>query len=175
MNADILKNGASNNREIDTDSLKIYGNCLEFKNIVIQLSNVSLVSNNSLITTKFPLWSIGAVLLGLVCLFMNAAAIKVFGLILLCGGGFTIYKWYQQVEREKQLKKLVIATNSGQTFSILFERGEFLDKVISALKEIIAHPGHHSDVIINIKDNTIASGGKLIESVNEFNTIGGPR
>lgn len=31
MNTDILKNSASNNREINTDSLKIYGNCLEFR------------------------------------------------------------------------------------------------------------------------------------------------
>lgn len=175
MNTDILKNSGSNNREINTDSLKIYGNCLEFKNIVIQLSNVSLVSNNSLITSKFPLWSIGAVLLGLACLFIDVVAIKVFGLLLLCGGGFIIYKWYQQVEREKQHKKLVIVTNSGQTFSILFEKGDFLNKVINALTEIIAHPDHHSDIVINIKDNTIAPGGRVIDSVNEFNSIGGRR
>lgn len=106
---------------------------------------------------------------------MEAGAIKVFGLFLLCGGGLAIYVWYKQAEQEKQRKKLVIATNSGQTFSILFEKGEFLDKVINTLKEIIAHPGHHSDVIINIKDNTIAPGGRVIDSVNEINTIGGSR
>ena len=173
MNTDILKNSTSNNREIDTDSLKIYGNCLEFKDTVIQLSNVSLVANNPLTTPKFPMWSIAAVVLGFACLFLKNAAIIVFGLLLLCGGGYAIYVWNRQVEREKQLKKLVIATNSGQTFSILFEKGEFLDAVIDTLKEIIAHPGHHSDVIINIKDNTIGPGGTVIDTVNEINSIGG--
>lgn len=175
MNTDILKNSASNNREIDTDSLKIYGNCLEFKDTIIQLSNVSLISNNSLVPPQFPTWTIGALLLGLLCLFLDFGAIKVIGLFLIVGGGCAIYMWYQRAEQEKQIKKLVIATNSGQTFSILFNQGQFLDKVIVALKEIIAHPGHHSDIIINIKDNTIAPGGSVIDSVNEINSIGGRR
>ncbi len=127
MNTDILKNSASNNREIDTDSLKIYGNCLEFKDTVIQLSNVSLVANSLPTVPKFPLWSIAALLLGFACLFANEGAIKIFGLFLLCAGGCVIYMWNQRAEREKQLKTLVIATNSGQIFSILFEQGEFLD------------------------------------------------
>ena len=93
-------------------------------------------------------------------------------LLLIVGGGCAIYMWYQRAEQEKQIKKLVIATNSGQTFSILFNQGQFLDKVIAALKEIIAHPGHHSVIIINIKDNTIAPGGSVIDSVNEINSIG---
>lgn len=175
MNTDILKNSAANNREIDTDFLKIYGNCLEFKDTVIQLSNVSLISNNSLIPPQFPTWAIGALLLGLFCLFVNIGAIKGFGLLLIVAGGSAIYMWYQRAEQEKQIKKLVIATNSGQTFSILFERGEFLNRVINALTEIIAHPGHHSDIIINIKDNAIGPGGSIIDSVNEINSIGGRR
>ena len=40
------------------------------------------------------------------------------GLIVVAVGGFAIYSWYQQVEREKKLKKLLIITNSGQIFSI---------------------------------------------------------
>ena len=175
MNADILKSSAASNREINTDSLKIYGNCLEFKDTVIQLSNISLVTNNPLTHPNFPLWTIAALLLGFACLFVDAGAVKFLGVVLFCVGGFFIYIWDQQVERDKQLKKLVIATNSGQIFSILFKQGEFLDAVIDTLKEIIAHPGHHSDVIINIKDNIIGPGGSAIDTVNEINTFGGPR
>ena len=175
MNTDILKNSAASNREIKTHSLKNYGNCLEFKDNVIQLSNVSLVANNPLTLPKFPLWTIAALLLGFACLFVEEGAVKFFGVVLLCVGGFFIYTWNQQMEREKQLKKLVIATNSGRTFSILFEKGEFLATVIDTLKETIAHPGHHSDVIINIKDNIIGPGGSAIDTVNEINTFGGPR
>lgn len=175
MNADILKNGASNNREIDTDSFKIYGNCLEVKDTVIQLSNVSLVANSPLILPKIPAWCIAFVVIGVICMFMQIDLVVLLGFLVCVIGCCGIYVWYRQVEHEKQLKKLVITTNSGQSFSVLFEQGEFLDKVINTLKEIIAHPGHHSDIIINIKDNTIAPGGSVIDSVNEFNTIGGPR
>lgn len=174
MNSDILKNGGSNNREINTDSLKIYGNCLEFKDTIVQLSNVSLVANNPLAIPKFPLWTIAALIVGLVFLCMEGA-IRVLGLLLLCGSGFVIYLWYKLAEQEKRRKKLVIATNSGQSFSILFEKGDFLDSVVNALTEIIAHPDHHSDIIINIKDNKIGPGGHIIDTVNEINSIGGHR
>lgn len=173
MNTDILKSSASNNREIDTDSLKIYGNCLEFKDTVIQLSNVSLVANNPIVPPQFPIWAAAALIVGLLFLFVDIGIIRVLGLFLILGGGYVTYAWYQRSERDKKLKKLVIATNSGQTYFILFNQGEFLNKVINALKEIIAHPGHHSDIIINIKDNTIAAGGSVIDTVNEINTIGG--
>ena len=98
MNTDILKNSAASNREINTDSLKIYGNCLEFKDTVIQLSNVSLVANNPLTLPKFPLWTIAALLLGFACLFVEEGAVKFFGVVLLCVGGFFIYTWNQQME-----------------------------------------------------------------------------
>ena len=175
MNTDILKNSVANNREINTDSLKIYGNCLEFKDTVIQLSNVSLVANNPLTLPKFPLWTFVALILGLMCLNIKDGAVIVLGYALCFTGGAVICVWFYRREQEKQLKKLLIATNSGQTFSILFEKGEFLATVIDTLKETIAHPGHHSDVIINIKDNIIGPGGSAIDTVNEINTFGGPR
>lgn len=77
MNTDILKNSAASNREINTDSLKIYGNCLEFKDTVIQLSNVSLVANNPLTLPKFPLWTFVALILGLMCLNIKDGAVIV--------------------------------------------------------------------------------------------------
>lgn len=175
MNASILKNSKLGSREINTDSLKIYGNCLEFKDTIVQLSNVSLIANNPLVTTQFPLWTLAGVLLGCACLFVRVGAVIIFGFLLMGVSCYCIYAWYARVEREKQIKKLVIATNSGQSFSILFEKGDFLDSVVNALTEIIAHPDHHSDIIINIKDNTIAPGGRIIDSVNEFNSIGGRR
>ncbi len=175
MNTDILKNSASNNREIDTDSLKIYGNCLEFKDTVIQLSNVSLVANNPIAPPQFPIWAAVAFIVGLLFLFVDTDIdiIHIVGLFLFFGGGFVACAWYLRSERDKTLKRLVIATNSGQTFFILFNQSEFLNKVIDTLKEIIAHPGHHSDIIINIKDNTIGPGGSVIDTVNEINSIGG--
>lgn len=175
MNTDILKSDSSKSREINTDSLKIHGNCMEFLDVVIQLSNISLISTNSVIPTKFPTWSIGAIAIGLICLLLKAAPIVILGLILIGGGGGAIYLWYQQIQKEKELKKLVIATNSGQTFSILFYNGEFLKTVIGVLKEIIANPGHLSDVTFNIKGNTFTRGSAVFHDFAETNFRGGTR
>ncbi len=169
MNTDILKSNSSKNREISTDSLKIHGNCMEFENTIIQLSSISLVSNNSIVPTKFPNWSIVAVLVGLLLLATKSGPMILIGLIVAAVGGFAIYSWYQQVEREKKLKKLLIITNSGQIFSILFENGKFLDTVICVLKEIIANPGHLSDVNFNIKGNTFTQGAAIFHDYTEVN------
>lgn len=170
MNTDILKNNLSKSREINTDTLKIHGNCMEFLDTIIQLSNISLISTNSIIPTKFPTWCIGAIAVGLICLFLKITLISVIGLGLLALGAWTIYLWYQRVQQEKEIKKLVIATNSGQTFSILFYNGNFLERVIDVLKEIIANPGHLSDVNFNIKDNTFTQGAAIFHEYNEVNS-----
>lgn len=169
MNTDILKSDFSKNREISTDSLKIHGNCMEFENTIIQLSSISLISNNSIVPTKFPNWSIAAIIIGLLLLATKSVPMILLGLIVVAVGGFAIYSWYQQVEREKKLKKLVLITNSGQIFSILFLNGEFLDTVIRVLKEIIANPGHLSDVNFNIKGNTFTHGAAVFHEYTEVN------
>ncbi len=173
MNTDILKNDSSGNREINTDSLKIHGNCMEFENTIIQLSNISLISNNSINLTKFPTWSIVAIIVGLLFLTLKSKPMILLGLVAIALGAFAIYLWYQQVEREKRIKKLVIATNSGQTFSIIFDNSEFLETVIRVLKEIIANPGHLSDVNFNIKGNTFTHSAAIFREYNEVNSIGG--
>lgn len=175
MTTDILKNDLSKSREIDTESLKIHGNCMEFENTIIQLSSISLISNNSIVPTKFPTWSIAAVIFGLLLLTLKSGPMILLGLVVVAVGAFAIYSWYQQVEREKRIKKLVISTNSGQTFSILFYNGEFLETVIRVLKEIIANPGHLSDVNFNIKGNTFTQGAAVFHEYTEVNSRGGNR
>lgn len=169
MNTDILKGDSSKNREISTDSLKIHGNCMEFENTIIQLSSISLVSNNSIVPTKFPNWSIAAIIVGLLLLTTKSTPTVLLGLLVIAASGFVIYSWYRRVEREKEIKKLVIITNSGQMFSILFLNGEFLETVINVLKEIIANPGHLSDVNFNIKGNTFTRGAALFHEYTEVN------
>lgn len=169
MNTDILKGDSSKSREINTDSLKIHGNCMEFEDTIIQLSSISLISSNSIVPTKFPTWSIVAIIIGLFFLTVKSVPMILLGLIIAAVGVFSIYSWYQQVEREKKIKKLVIITNSGQTFSILFLNKEFLNIVIRVLKEIIANPGHLSDVNFNIKGNTFTQGAAVFHEYTEAN------
>ena len=93
MNTDILKSDSSKTREINTDSLKIHGNCMEFLDTVIQLSNISLISTNSIIPTKFPVWSIAAIIIGIFLLTLKAAPVILLGLVAAAVGVFAIYSW----------------------------------------------------------------------------------
>ena len=158
------------NREIQTEQLKIHGNCMEFGETVVQLSNVSLFSIENLTPTKFPLWSILIILLGLVLLFMKNVVTVVIGLVLIAGGVAAIYLWNKQRKKDEQCKKLIIAVNSGNIFTILFNNQAFLEKVIQVLKEVIANPGHLSDVIFNIKDNTFTGDASVIHEYAEVNS-----
>ena len=148
---------------------------MEFEDTIIQLSSISLVSTHSITLTKFPTWSIAAIIVGVLLLTLQSVPMVLLGLVVAAAGAFAIYTWYQQVEREKTIKKLVISTNSGQTFSILFYNGEFLETVIRVLKEIIANPGHLSDVNFNIKGNTFTQGAAVFREYTEVNSRGGNR
>ena len=157
----------SNNREIKTEILKIHGNCMEFNDIVIQLSNISLISTEDIAPAKFPMGALGLVFLGLVMLFLKLTPIILLGLAFSAVGGFLIYKWYSESEKTKELKKLLLATNSGNVFTIVFEDQPFLEKVLQVLKEIISNPGHMSDITINVKENTFTGDASVVHDFQE--------
>lgn len=155
------------NREIETEFLKIHGNCLEFQNINIQLSNISLLSTEEIAPAKFPTAAIVLIAIGLIMMLLHFAVSVLIGIALIAAGGLVIYAWYKQTQKRKQLKKLVIVTNSGNLFTIVFQNQQFLTQVLKVLKEVMSNPRQLSDVTINIKDNTFASGASLIQDYQE--------
>lgn len=161
-------NTGSNNREIATEYLKIHGNCMEFKDTILQLSNISLISTTNIDPEKFPLWSLALVFFGLLMILFTQGGLVLLGLFLACCGGAVIYFWYTQTQKTKMLKRLTIVTNSGNFFSIVFNNQAFLDKVVHVLNEIISNPGHLSDVSISIKDNTFTGGSSAIHDYTEL-------
>ena len=169
--ADILKRTSRKNREIQTEYLKVHGNCMEFGETVIQLSNISLLSIENIAPTAFPIWGALVALVGLLLLSLKATMAVVLGLILIVGGAASIYLWYNQRKKDEQRKKLVIAPNSGHIFTIVFDDQAFLEKVIGVLKDVIA--GHWGDVIVNIKDNTFSGNASAIHDYAEVNVKGG--
>lgn len=171
--ADILKRTSRKNREIQTEYLKVHGNCMEFGETVIQLSNISLLSIENIAPTAFPIWGALVALVGLLLLSLKATMAVVLGLILIVGGAASIYLWYNQRKKDEQRKKLVIAPNSGHIFTIVFDDQAFLEKVIGVLKDVIANPGHWGDVIVNIKDNTFSGNASAIHDYAEVNVKGG--
>ncbi len=134
------------NREIHVGALKIHGNSMEFGDTVVQLSSVSLVSTENVEHNAFPIWSLLLVLAG-IALFSVSFWI---GILCVLGGGVVLYAWYKEVQRAKASKRLVIVTNAGKCFPIVFQDKDFLKEVLETLKELIANPKEQSDAIFNI-------------------------
>lgn len=156
------------NREIETDYLKIHGNCMEFKNTVIQLNNISLLSTEEIALPAFPTVALVAALAGLVLLFLEISSLVWVGLACLVGSVASIYLWYKEIKRLASMKRLLIITNSGNHFNIVFQDKPFLDRVVQVLKEVIANPGHLSDITINIKENEFGEGSSVIQDFKEI-------
>lgn len=163
-----MKLEASNkNREIETDYLKIHGNCMEFKNTVIQLNNISLLSSEDLSPVAFPTAALVAAIAGLVLMMLEISALLWVGLVCFAVAGAYLYFWYRENQRLGEMKRLLIITNSGNHFNIVFHDKPFLEEVVKVLKEVIANPGHLSDITINVKDNKFADGASVIQDFNE--------
>lgn len=153
-----MKADLKSQSNIETPFLRIQGNCLEFKNTSIQLSNISLFSTTDITPARFPVFSVVLILAGLACL----RALPVPALLAVLAGGVWIYLWYQAVKQAKQSKRLTIVTNSGNAFPIVFNNQEFLTRVVNVLTDIIRNPSNARDVIINIKDCTFMDDASAI-------------
>lgn len=146
------------NREIHVGALKIHGNSMEFGDTVVQLSNVSLVSTEDVEHSTFPIWSLLVVLAGI-----GLMSVKFWiGFLCFLVVGIILYAWYKEVQRAKTSKRLVIVTNAGGRFPIIFQDEGFLKDVLETLKELISNPEKQSDVIFNI------STGKMEIKKAEF-------
>lgn len=161
MRMDLLENKSI---DIDTGFLKIRGNCLEMKNTTIQLSNISLFSTADLVPNKFPLLSVGLILLGLLLL---EESIVVFALILLIIGAILLYFWYSSVKEIKKMRRLTIVTNSGKAFSVVFKDKTFLADVISVLTDIIRDPSHVRDITVNISECKFEGSSSVVQNMYE--------
>lgn len=162
-------------RTIDTDYLKIYGNCLEFKDTSIQLSNVSLFSTADIAPSPFPMFSILVVLVG----FFLLEHSTLFAILLIAGGGW-IYYWYYQCQKTKALKKLMIVTNSGNIFAIVFNDQPFLSQVVEVLNAVLSDPVSHANITVGVKGNafmdvsgnTFQDSASVVQHMNEFSGAG---
>lgn len=137
-------------KSIDTPYLKISGNCLEFTDTCIQLSNISLFTTVDVNPAKFPLYSLIFILAGLIMIEHQV----VIALLLLAAGGAIIAYWYLSVQKVKEQKRLIIVTNSGNTFPILFSNQQFLNRVLVVMRDIIREPNNQGNMLIDIKNCT---------------------
>lgn len=150
-------------KSIETPFLRIRENCLEIQNTTIQLSNISLFSTADVAPEKFPLISIPLIIGGIAFLVI----VPIPALIAIAFGGFLVYVWYSSVQKAKEMKRLTIITNSGNTFPIVFNNQAFLAEVVTLMTETIRDPSHARNITINVKDCTFWDDSHVLTNMHE--------
>lgn len=140
-------------KEIKTEYLTIQGNCLEMPGICVQLSNISLF-------TTSPVESVGLrmLLISIILVIAGIAITKdypLIGIIAIVAGTLMVLFWCYAWLIARDSERLTIVTNSGITYSVVFEDKEFLKKVVATITEIVREPQYRGKTIFNIKDNVI--------------------
>lgn len=158
-----MKKDVNINRSVETDYLKIRGNCLEIQDTTIQLSNISLFSTADIQPKKFPILSAVLILIG----FLLLSEVSSIAAMLIVVGAIWIVIWYISVQETKEMTRLTIVTNSGNAFPIIFNDRAFMKKVVEVMSEIIRDPIHEKDVTINIKECTFTNGSSAVENLYE--------
>ena len=146
---------------IDTPYLRIRGNCLEFQNVCIQLSNISVLTTSNVNGPAVSLLiSSGAlVLLGGMLMVIQA----IVGFILMGIGCLLIFGWLRDNSMARQSKQLTIITNSGNIFPIVFSDQKFLGRVVDVILDMIRDPKDAQNITVNMHecrfmDNSAAIG-----------------
>ena len=132
-------------REINVGSVRVHGNCMEFGNTAVQLSNISSLSTSEVKTSL--LGGVIILLIGFALLFVH----WLLGGVFILAGVFVLFALL-----ENNVEYILsISTNAGGNFSIVFESDYFLRKVYDVLIEIIANPEKENDANINITSQKI--------------------
>lgn len=132
-------------REINVGSVRVHGNCMEFGNTAVQLSNISSLSTSEVKTSL--LGGVIILLIGFALLFVH----WLLGGVFILAGVFVLFALL-----ENNVEYILsISTNAGGNFSIVFESDYFLRKVYDVLIEIIANPQKENDANINITSQKI--------------------
>lgn len=122
-------------RTVQTKNLLVRGNLLYWEGVIIQISNISLLTTTNFNTPRFPSWTILLILVGTTVFSVPGTIIA--GLLLLLVAVLAIYSWYKKVQDAKGKKYLTILLNSGYTYSILFNDHSFLSKVFHVFANIL--------------------------------------
>ncbi len=158
MNLDLDK--LVKKKTIDTDFLKIKGNLVSWRDTIIQISNITMISTTDLTLLAFPLWSIVIIIVGIFGFELSTF----FGFIAILMGIISIIIWSSKNQDLKSKKKLNFMLNSGQIFSLIFNDRYFLEKVVTVLTEVLEADIHDSNITFNIKNNTFHEDSSIINN-----------
>lgn len=180
--------GANNKeKQVKTQRLSIMGHLLRWDDVVIQISNISLISTSNFQQTALPVWTIFLFVIGVILLPFIWWA----GLLCLALGVFVVWVWYKENQKTKKYKYLNIQLNSGRIFSLLFENKAFLNQVLDVFANIFededsqaknrdiridiqnCHVEDRSNLNVEVSNSSADHGGTMIGAININKT--GPR
>ncbi len=161
-----IMTGQNNTKRIETGQFTVEGNIVCWKDTIIPINNVSMISISKLAPPVFPKNMMILLIVGLLFLsesdFFDVWIFKLVGILFVFFGGWAIYKWAMETARVTNLKSLNFVLNSGSTYSLVFENVEFLKDVHQRLAQIIAKAAYNEyynfDITNNQIDHNIFSG-----------------
>lgn len=155
MNEELGKIFGTSDKEIITEQLTIKDNLLKFKDMTMQLSNISQIYDGKL-KFKISKWIIILLLISFVGLFSeNFKTIGIVGLLI--SGGYIFFVYQKYMENRIYLFFIL---NSGQTYRLMFKDKTFLDQVKSLIEA--AFNSKHGDYTINIAEQKILNGDQQV-------------
>ncbi|MGS0763162.1 hypothetical protein [Syntrophomonas curvata] len=163
MNFDKLL--ASEEKVIDTATLKIEKNILCFKDYFLQISNISQVSIAPVKKHSYPIFAFVLVIIGILLARSHYEGGVTVGILLIVCGGFFIYTVYKKNSDLGEV--LSIELNSGSIFWFIVKDRPFLNEIIDVLQSCANNK--LANYIIDIQNSTITVGDKNVVEVD--NTI----
>lgn len=156
--------GSKKEKIIETNELQIRGHLLRWKDVVIQISNISLISVGNYPRPPFPMWTIAVILIGIIAWPLSI----LIGAIVLAVGIAGMSIWYESWWPKKDYKFLHLYLNSGQSFSFMFEEESFLRKVLDVFANIFedVEKNINNSVTIDIKNCSVRDNGRIVETIN---------
>ena len=153
--------GSSKEKIVQTKEIFLEGQLLKWENVIIPISNISLIAVSNVPVSQFPVWSAIMLLLGVILI---KYLVQV-GVILLLVAGIIIFRWYKIWDTIKQHKYLIMVLNSGYSYSIYCTKESFLNDVLKVLTDVLNN-GIDSNVnyTINLYDCNIDNNSSVISN-----------
>lgn len=156
--------GNKKDMTVETENLLVRGNQLQWDGVMIQISNISLITTSDMNAPVYPIWAAIVGIVGLFFVFNSDTWLL--GLLLVLVGGAASYFWYTKFNASHRYKYLNIQLNSGRMFSILFNDEAFLKKVFHVLSNILDE-GLSSEINyhIDLKNCQIDNNSSVVSAV----------
>lgn len=152
-----------NVKTVETGNLQIEGHLMKWQDVVIQISNVSMITAAKLPAPRFPIWAIGSLVMAFLAFFFASTSYGVqeqlifYGMFMLGLSIVGIIRWLIDCLKTLGHKYLQILLNSGYVYALYVPDQQFLQRILLVFENIFKDGGKVGDKVqINITNSTIS-------------------